>query len=115
MTSRGHRRDGRRRSQGGRLDGQGRMSAELKYVVRVGIAGLSSHAHPRQLACAAVSLPVWIPADARQAAQIMAVLFPSKELLGFPEQDCKVSRKRAQVFPCLAWQEHPACCPRGRV
>jgi hypothetical protein len=42
------------------------------------------------------------PTDARQAAQIMAVLFPSRELTGFPEQDCKVSQKHAQVFPCLA-------------
>jgi hypothetical protein len=57
----------------------------------------------RQLACAAVSLPVWSPADARQAAQIMAVLFPSKELIGFPEKNCKVSQKHAQVFPCLAF------------
>jgi len=41
-------------------------------------------------------LAVWIPADARQAAQIIAVLFPSTELLGFPGQDCKVSQKRVQ-------------------
>jgi hypothetical protein len=41
------------------------------------------------------------PADARRAAQIMAVLFPSKELLGFPEKDCKVSGNVLKCSP--AW------------
>lgn len=53
----------------------------------------------RQLVCAVVSLPIWIPADARQAAQIMAVRFPSKELLDFPGKTCKVSRETHLSVP----------------
>jgi hypothetical protein len=44
-----------------------------------------------------------LPADIRQAAQIIAVMFPSIWLLGFPEKDCKVSQKVVQEFLCMAF------------
>jgi signal transduction histidine kinase len=58
-------------------------------IVQEALTNTRKHAAPCtasvRIAYAAVRLPVWIPADVRQAAQIMAVMFPSTELLGFPE------------------------------
>ena len=79
------------------------MSAELKCVV-IAYTADCFHTHIQgssrtpQRVCPSGFLPA-----VRQAAQIMAVMFPSIWLLGFPEQDCKVSQKVVHGFPCMAF------------